>query len=76
MVKIENYKQLKEMFDNGTLKDWQLIMDNDSCWLEYIGKFDEDGNIPKDVTEYEFNGDGYRDIVDVCNACGINCDWC
>ena len=74
-----NYKKVIEDFNNGTLNpnEVQLVMDNDggywSCLLDDEDKHDD----ITDTLEKKYGTpDGYRDIVDVLHAAGVNVDWC
>lgn len=74
-----NYKKVIEDFNNGTLnKDVvTLVIDNDGGYWS-VSTGDEDMNeIMEDRLE-EFYGtpNGYKDIVDVLNATGVNTEWC
>ena len=74
-----NYKKVIEDFNSGTLnKDIiTLVMDNDGGYWS-VSTGDEDMNeIMEDRLE-EFYGtpNGYKDIVDVLNATGVNTEWC
>ena len=74
-----NYKKVIEDFNSGVLDSdrVQLIMDNDGGhWLAT----NEDGEF-NDIRSEELENtygspDGYRDIVDVLKAAGINAEWC
>jgi hypothetical protein len=37
MAKYKNIKELAQGFKSGELKDWVLIVDNDSTYLRWIG---------------------------------------
>ena len=77
-----NYKQVIKDFNNGTIdKDkWQLVMDNDDGYWSYIGD-----DIECEVEQHELSKqmefkygrpNGYRDIVEILKAAGVNVDWC
>jgi hypothetical protein len=60
-------------------KDMVLIMDNDSgCWHcnNYLLS-EEDREKKQDQYKKTYGTPGgYRDIVEVLNAAGIECEWC
>ena len=61
-------------FDNSKL---QLIMDNDCGYWQGLTE-DDDANERLENEAKQKYGEpyGYRDIVAVINAAGVNCDWC
>lgn len=83
-MKYKTYKALANAFESGELnrKEWKLIMDNDSCYLNWRGP------VPKDVDEDEFyenkyeegckifHGDGDCDIMEIVEALGIPAERC
>ena len=83
-VKYKSITALLAAFRSGEIDKgkWQLSMDNDCSSLQYIGP------VPPGVDEFEFSdqkynegralfrGGGYMDIVELCNAAGIPCEWC
>lgn len=77
-----NYKQAIEDFNNGTIDPdkYQLIIDNDGgYWLcidPAIDDEDERDDLSQKMKEKYGSPDGYRDIVDVLNAAGVNANWC
>ncbi len=73
-----NYKKVIEDFGNGTLdkKKIQLVMDNDGGYWEGLTDDDDLNEDIAEAAEIKYGEpDGYRDIVDVLNAAGVNCDW-
>lgn len=76
-----DYKQAIDDFRSGVIdrEKWQLVMDNDSGYWQYIGPdIGDDAQIDAEdaMTKKYGSPEGYRDIVDVLNAAGVNCDWC
>jgi len=74
-----NYKKLLEDARTGKLHPQaQLAMDNDGGYWDLDGDFsDEDFQRITAELEVEYGlPDGYKDIVDVLQAAGIDCDWC
>ena len=76
-----NYKKVIEDFNSGEIdKDrFQLVMDNDGGYWSYIHPGIDDYNATdlEEMMEEKYGSpEGYRDIVDVLNAAGVNCDWC
>lgn len=74
--KYADYQQLADAFKSGELsrEDYILRMDNDNCNLRYIGdQMDEDEAYGH--CQSLFRGEGYGDIVEVCNVAGIPCEW-
>ena len=74
-----NYKEVIEGFNNGTLnKDIiTLVMDNDGgYWSVNTGSEEVDEIIEERLEEAYGTPDGYKDIVDVLNAAGVNTEWC
>ncbi len=41
MAKYKNIKELADAFKSGELKDWILMVDNDSTYLQFRGKYPE-----------------------------------
>lgn len=80
-VKYPTIPALKAAFASGELKDYQLVVDNDDAFLNYVGKVPkgEDADIYRDNKNDEcgdwFRGNGYQDIVKAFNAAGIPADW-
>ena len=75
-MKYKTYKELIDAFASGELdkEKYVLVMDNDCCSLSYIGgDWDEDD--PR-WDEELFEGNGYCDMVYVCNAAGIPTEYC
>lgn len=74
-----NYKKVIEDFNNGALdkNKVQLVMDNDGgYWIGLTDDEDLNEKISEDL-EIEYGvPDGYKDVVDILNAAGVNCDWC
>lgn len=76
-----NYKKVIEDFNNGTIDPlkFQVCMDNDGGYWEYIGEGDDYDNqdlMLAEMTKKYGCPDGYKDIVDVLNAAGVTADWC
>lgn len=74
-----NYKKVIEDFNSGTLnKDIiTLVMDNDGgYWSVNTGSEEVDEIIEERLEEAYGTPDGYKDIVDVLNAAGVNTEWC
>ncbi len=83
-----DYKRVIKDFANGTIdpNKWTLVIDNDSGYWEYndpeVGSDEELKEISEQKedefynnTDYGSQG-GYKDIVDVLNAAGVNARWC
>jgi hypothetical protein len=73
------YQQVIEDFNNGTLdkNEVQLIMDNDGgYWQGLTDNDDLNDKLAEDAEKKYGSPEGYKDIVDVLNAAGVNCDWC
>jgi hypothetical protein len=87
MAKYKNMMELAEAFRTGELskEHYTLVLDNDSSSLRYTGpnpneeetdeywmfqdrKNDEAGEL--------FDGNGYADLKDACEAAGIPAEWC
>ena len=74
-----NYKKVIEDFNNGTLNknEVQLVMDNDGgYWLCLLQDESKHDAITETLELKYGSPNGYRDIVDVLIASGVNCDWC
>ena len=77
-----DYKRVIEDFNNGTIDPtkYQLVMDNDDGYWRCIDKEiddeDKQWELAKKMEKKYGRPDGYRDIVDVLNAAGVNTDWC
>lgn len=74
-----NYKKVIEDFNNGTLdkNKVQLVIDNDGGY--WVGLTDDDALNEKIGYDLDIEygvPDGYKDVVDILNAAGVNCDWC
>ena len=83
--KYPTYKALAEAFRKGELKDYVLVLDNDTCYLSFRGKkpagmSDEAWQIEGEKRYEEcqewFHGDGYGDLEPLCEAAGIPAEWC
>ena len=60
MAKYKNIKELAEAFESGELKDWVLMVDNDSTHLQFRGKRPE--HIKDDTDESdEFEDEKYEE---------------
>ena len=84
-----DYKKVIEDYNNGTIdpNEWQLVMDNDGgYWKRITPEPDDDvawvsWNVECDAKEQEMGTrygfpDGYRDVVEILKAAGVNSDWC
>jgi len=71
-TKYDSWKEVIDGFRSGEIDsdEWVVVMDNDCSSLSYKGALEEPEH------ELEFKGNGYRDIVEVLNACGIPAEWC
>ena len=75
------YKEVMQAYKDGTIdaKKTTLVMDNDGgYWMHHDESISEDERekIESDLDDKYGTPDGYRDIVDVLVAAGVNCDWC
>ncbi len=75
-----NYKKVIEDFNSGVLDKTKVMlrMDNDEGYweiLEELSDYEHDKKSDELIEKYG-RPDGYRDIVDVLVAAGVNCDWC
>lgn len=75
MKKYNNYKELADAFRTGELdrEKYILQMDNDCCHLAYTGD-DMNEDEAYDHCRGLFAGNGYGDVVDICNLAGIPCE--
>lgn len=74
-----NYKRVIEDFNNGVIdKDIvTLVMDYDGgYWQVDTGDEDTDSRMEEKMEDKYGTPDGYKDIVDVLNAAGVNAEWC
>jgi len=77
-----NYQKLIKDAQDGNLRyDPSIVklrMDNDGGYWEVLGDLDyeEARDVEDKIKEIYGLPDGYRDIVEVLNAAGVNCDWC
>lgn len=75
-----NYRKLfKDKAEGKIDNDMLLVMDNDGGYWQCTNEeYSEELKLIKQDTYEERYGtpEGYRDIVDVLNAAGINADWC
>lgn len=72
------YAELAAAFESGELinrDDYVLTIDNNCCRLSYIGN-EMDESEAYDHCKALFRGNGYSDIVEVCEAAGIPAEWC
>ena len=53
MAKYKNIQELADGFVNGELKDWVLMVDNDSTYLRWIGDSPNYDKFPKASEEFE-----------------------
>ena len=81
--KYKNLAELANAFKTGELKKnlYILQLDNDCSALRYIGPVNgEDEDIERDRKNDEcgewFEGNGYADLKDACEAAGIPSEWC
>jgi hypothetical protein len=76
-----DYHKVIEDFANGTLdKDHvTVVMDNDGGYwnVDFPDKSDDENDELRDqyINTYG-EPEGYRDIVDILIAAGVNCEWC
>ena len=52
MAKYKNIKELAEGFKSGELKDWVLVVDNDSTCLDWRGERPDYEKFPKASEEF------------------------
>ena len=75
-----NWKKVMDDMKAGEIdSDMLLVMDNDDAyWVAINDKLSEEEMEAKDdLYEKRYGrGKGYKDIVDVLVASGINADWC
>lgn len=76
-----DYKRVIEDFNNGTIDPakFQVVMDNDGGYWLCIDESlsdDERDEIAEYMSKKYGRPDGYRDIVAVLVAAGVNADWC
>lgn len=74
-----DYKKVIEDFNNGVIdkKVVTLVMDNDDgYWSVNTGDEDQDEIVKEQLKEKYGRPRGYRDIVNVLNAAGVNTEWC
>jgi len=74
-----DYKKVIEDFNNGTIDKEvvTLVMDNDGgYWSVHTGDEDQNEMLEEQLKEKYGTPNGYRDIVDVLNAAGVNTEWC
>ncbi len=76
-----DYKKVIEDSTSGKIdpNEWRLVMDNDGGYWQYIGGSEDDDFLDREynrMTRTYGNPEGYRDIVDVLNAAGVNSEWC
>jgi len=74
-----DYKKVIEDFNNGEIdRDYvTLVMDNDGgYWCCDTGDEEYDEMIQNDLKDMYGEPGGYRDIVDVLEAAGVNVEWC
>ena len=57
MAKYKNIKELAEGFKSGELKDWVLMVDNDSTHLRWIGSGPDHIKDPEGCEEFEYQKD-------------------
>jgi len=58
MAKYKNIQELADAFKSGELKDWILIVDNDTTYLRWKGKCPYE---PGTDEEYDFENDKYNE---------------
>jgi len=76
-----DYENVIKDFNNGTIDPTkiQLVLDNDGGYWSCINEDIEDDQrdaITKALEDKYGEPGGYRDIVNVLNAAGVNADWC
>lgn len=82
--KYPTIKDLAAAFASGELdkKQYRLTLDNDDSFLSFIGPVPRgaDKDCYRDTKNDEcrtwFRGNGYRDVLDACEAAGIPSEWC
>jgi hypothetical protein len=79
-IKDIDYYKVIEDFNNGTLDrdEIVLVMDNDGGYWDMVDEEDDEvrsETIDKLENKYGLPS-GYRDIVEVLNASGVNAEWC
>jgi len=75
-----DYKRVIEAYQDGTIDPhkWALRMDNDGGYWEYLGEdLDYDAEVAAIAMMEDLYGspDGYRDLVRILVAAGVNADW-
>tara|TARA_R110000850_G_scaffold165086_1_gene290055 strand:- start:871 stop:1098 length:228 start_codon:yes stop_codon:yes gene_type:complete len=73
------YKEVIKDFNSGVLdkSKIQLIMDNDGgYWSGLTDNDDVNDKLSADAEEKYGSPDGYKDIISVLTAAGVNADWC
>ena len=53
MAKYKNIQELANGFKSGELKDWTLMVDNDSTYLRWIGDSPDYDKSPDESEEFE-----------------------
>lgn len=76
-----DYVNVIKDFNNGTIdpKKVQLVMDNDGGYWDCIDEELEDEQretIVQNLVDKYGDPHGYRDVVKILNAAGVNADWC
>ncbi len=78
--KYKTYEELAEAFKSGELSDreWMLQMDNDNCFLVFIGETvnEQEADDRHAEAQSMFRGGGQCDAVELAQAAGIPCEWC
>lgn len=75
------YEQVIKDYKNGIISKnrFVLVMDNDGGYWSCIDESlsDDYREHLEEVMEKKYGSpEGYRDIVEVLNAAGVNCEWC
>jgi hypothetical protein len=71
-----NYKKIIEDYKSGELKDWQLVFDNDGGYWNKLNCNEQpsEEQYEEHVKKYG-EPSGYKDIVSLALAAGIEADW-
>lgn len=70
-----NYKKVIEDYQNGTLKDWVLVFDNDGGYWRHC-RDEYEGNVLDKLDKTYGICEGYEDLVELAQAAGIKAEWC
>lgn len=73
MAKYKNIQELAEGFRSGELKDWILMVDNDSAHLRWIGEspdYDEDSDASEEFQDQKY--DEGKELWDSSGVCFLD----